>query len=117
MSLNSHVHRIVIRRSATPGAYELDRVPKADTVAEQIIRPTGSAWILKMEVSSGRWVKWMTLLVKSTLGLMLANVPFITTLTKKMAEDLTDYLKDMGVKVQLLALSDIKTLERTADYS
>ena len=37
---------------------------------------------------------------------------FVTTLTKKMAEDLTDYLKDMGIKVAYLH-SDIKTLERT----
>ena len=37
---------------------------------------------------------------------------FVTTLTKKMAEDLTDYLKEMGVKVKYMH-SDIKTLERT----
>ena len=102
----SHVHQIVYV-SATPGDYELEQT---DTVVEQIIRPTG---LLDPEVE-----------VRPTMGQMddlLGEInrraekgerTFITTLTKKMAEDLTDYLKEMGVKVKYMH-SDIKTLERT----
>ncbi|MCS4488067.1 excinuclease ABC subunit UvrB [Streptococcus sciuri] len=102
----SHVHQIVYV-SATPGDYELEQT---DTVVEQIIRPTG---LLDPEVE-----------VRPTMGQMddlLGEInsrvdkgerTFVTTLTKKMAEDLTDYLKEMGVKVKYMH-SDIKTLERT----
>ena len=98
----SHVHQIVYV-SATPGDYELEQT---DTVVEQIIRPTG---LLDPEVE-----------VRPTMGLLgeintrveKGERTFITTLTKKMAEDLTDYLKEMGVKVKYMH-SDIKTLERT----
>jgi len=83
---------------------------QTETVVEQIIRPTG---LLDPEVE-----------VRPTMGQMddlLGEINartekgervFVTTLTKKMAEDLTDYLKEMGVKVKYMH-SDIKTLERT----
>lgn len=102
----SHVHQIVYV-SATPGDYEMEQT---ETVVEQIIRPTG---LLDPEVE-----------VRPTMGQMddlLGEINartekgervFVTTLTKKMAEDLTDYLKEMGVKVKYMH-SDIKTLERT----
>jgi excinuclease ABC subunit B len=102
----SHVHQIVYV-SATPGDYEREQT---DTIIEQIIRPTG---LLDPEVE-----------VRPTMGQMddlLGEINartdkservFVTTLTKKMAEDLTDYLKEMGVKVKYMH-SDIKTLERT----
>lgn len=102
----SHVHQIVYV-SATPGEYEMSQT---NTIIEQIIRPTG---LLDPEID-----------VRSSMGQMddlLGEInqrvarderTFITTLTKKMAEDLTDYLKEMGVKVKYMH-SDIKTLERT----
>ena len=102
----SHIHQIVYV-SATPGDYEMEQT---ETVVEQIIRPTG---LLDPEVE-----------VRPTMGQMddlLGEINartekgervFVTTLTKKMAEDLTDYLKEMGVKVKYMH-SDIKTLERT----
>ena len=103
-----HVHRILYV-SATPGPYELDRVPK-DDIAEQIIRPTG---LLDPKIE----VRPVMGQIDDLVGEINKRVDahervFITTLTKKMAEDLTDYLKDMGIKVRYLH-SDIKTLERT----
>ncbi|HEM4781616.1 TPA: UvrB/UvrC motif-containing protein [Streptococcus suis] len=102
----SHVHQIVYV-SATPGDYEMEQT---DTVVEQIIRPTG---LLDPEVEVRPTMGQMD----DLLGEINARVEkgertFITTLTKKMAEDLTDYLKEMGVKVKYMH-SDIKTLERT----
>ena len=102
----SHVHQIVYV-SATPGDYENEQT---DTVIEQIIRPTG---LLDPEVE----VRPTMGQIDDLLGEINARVEknertFITTLTKKMAEDLTDYFKEMGVKVKYMH-SDIKTLERT----
>ncbi len=97
----------IIYMSATPGVYEQERT---DTVIQQIIRPTG---LLDPEVE-----------VRPIMGQMddlVAEIDkrtkrdervFVTTLTKKMAEDLTDYFKEMSIKVKYLH-SDIKTLERT----
>ena len=102
----SHVHQIVYV-SATPGDYENEQT---DTVIEQIIRPTG---LLDPEVE----VRPTMGQIDDLLGEITARAEknertFITTLTKKMAEDLTDYFKEMGVKVKYMH-SDIKTLERT----
>ncbi len=92
--------------SATPGPYELER---ATQVAEQLIRPTG---LLDPEIE-----------VRPTAGQiddLLAEIrrtaaagerTLVTTLTKRMAEDLADYLRETGVKVQYLH-SDVDTLER-----
>lgn len=95
--------------SATPGDYELSRVTP-DNIAEQIIRPTG---LLDPEIE----VRPIRGQIDDLLGEINARAAknervFITTLTKRMSEDLTTYLKESGVKVQYLH-SDIKTLERT----
>ncbi|MBS9337832.1 excinuclease ABC subunit UvrB [Fructobacillus parabroussonetiae] len=103
-----HVNQIIYM-SATPGDYELERVPKKDVV-EQIIRPTG---LLDPEVE----VRPVMGQIDDLVGEINKRIEkdervFITTLTKRMSEDLTDYLKDVGIKVAYLH-SDIKTLERT----
>ena len=92
--------------SATPGKYELDR---ADEVAEQLIRPTG---LLDPEIT----VKPVKGQVDDLIGEINKVTAdggrvLVTTLTKKMAESLTDYLKEVGVKVRYMH-SDIDTLER-----
>ena len=93
--------------SATPGPYELAQTP---TVTEQIIRPTG----LLDPVVTVRPIKGQIddLLAEIQEQIQHEGRTFITTLTKKMAEDLTDYLKETGIKVAYLH-SDVKTLERT----
>ena len=96
----------VLYVSATPGKEEME---KSSLVAEQVIRPTG---LLDPEVD-----------VRSTSGQMedlygeirkridLKERVLITTLTKRMAEDLTDYLSELGLKVRYLH-SEIETIER-----
>ncbi|ADX24832.1 excinuclease ABC subunit UvrB [Streptococcus dysgalactiae subsp. equisimilis] len=102
----SHVHQIVYV-SATPGDYEMEQT---DTIVEQIIRPTG---LLDPEIDVRPSMGQMDdLLGEINQRVERGERTFITTLTKKMAEDLTDYLKEMGVKVKYMH-SDIKTLERT----
>ncbi|KRK99893.1 excinuclease ABC subunit B [Secundilactobacillus odoratitofui DSM 19909 = JCM 15043] len=101
-----HVNQVVYM-SATPGDYEMDQT---DTVVEQIIRPTG---LLDPTVEVRPIMGQMDDLVGEINQRIDADERvFVTTLTKKMAEDLTDYLKDLGIKVAYLH-SDIKTLERT----
>ncbi|HBW36604.1 MAG TPA: excinuclease ABC subunit B, partial [Desulfosporosinus sp.] len=92
--------------SATPGPYEMAHCP---TVVEQIIRPTG---LLDPEVI----VRPTKGQIDDLLGEIKARIArderiLVTTLTKKMAEDLTDYFKNLEIKVKYLH-SDIKTLER-----
>lgn len=100
-----HVNQIMYV-SATPGDYELNRTSR---IVEQVIRPTG---LLdpKIEV---RPIEGQIddLVAEINLRIERKERVFVTTLTKKMAEDLTDYLKDLGIKVSYLH-SDIKTLER-----
>ncbi|MBR4800807.1 MAG: excinuclease ABC subunit UvrB [Clostridia bacterium] len=98
--------RQVVCMSATPAQYELNR---ADDVAEQIIRPTG---LLDPEIE----VKKIDGQIDDLIGeinKVVANKGrvLVTTLTKKMAENLTDYLKEVGIKVKYMH-SDIDTLER-----
>lgn len=100
-----HVNQILYV-SATPGDYELERT---DHKVEQIIRPTG---LLDPKIE----VKPVEGQIDDLVGEINKRIDrnervFVTTLTKKMAEDLTDYLKDLGIKVQYLH-SDVKTLER-----
>lgn len=92
--------------SATPGPYELEHCP---TMIEQIIRPTGLLDpVVEVRPTKGQIDD---LIEEIHLRLKKDERVLITTLTKKMAEDLTDYLKDIGIKVRYLH-SDVKTLER-----
>lgn len=102
-----HVNQIVYI-SATPGPYELEHTN--GEYVEQIIRPTG----LLDPLVEVRPIKGQ---IDDIVGEINQRVEkgervFITTLTKKMSEDLTDYLKEIDIKVKYLH-SDIKTLERT----
>ncbi len=93
--------------SATPGNYEKEH---SDNIVEQLVRPTG----LVDPVVEIRPAKTQVDDVLSEIGLRVAENErvLITTLTKRMAEDLTDYLKEHGVRVRYLH-SDIGTVERT----
>ncbi|MCJ0222852.1 excinuclease ABC subunit UvrB [Clostridioides difficile] len=93
--------------SATPGPYEIQH---SETIAEQIIRPTG---LLDPIVE----VRPINNQIDDLVGEITKTIEknervLITTLTKKMSEDLTNYLKEIGIKVKYLH-SDIVTLERT----
>ncbi|ATC94200.1 excinuclease ABC subunit UvrB [Pseudoalteromonas tunicata] len=93
--------------SATPGEYEITR--SCGEVAEQVIRPTG---LLDPEIE----VRPVATQVDDLLSEIYKRVELkervlVTTLTKRMSEDLTDYLADHGVKVRYLH-SDIDTVER-----
>ena len=101
----NHINQVVFT-SATPGPYELQ---VSERVAEQVIRPTG---LLDPEISVRE--------TKGQIDDLLAEVQerarrqervLITMLTKKMAEDLTDYLQEMGVRAMYLH-SEIDTLQR-----
>lgn len=93
--------------SATPGPYELGHM--AGEVVEQIIRPTGLMDpVIEVRPAKGQ--------VDDLLGEVRSEVAqggrvLITTLTKRMSEDLSEYYHDLGIKVRYLH-SDIKTLER-----
>jgi len=94
--------------SATPGPYEIEHT---DKMIEQIIRPTGLIDpIIDVRPSKGQ--------IDDLLNEIRDRIAkdervLVTTLTKKMSEDLTDYMKEIGIKVRYLH-SDIKTLERIA---
>jgi len=95
-----------IYTSATPGPYEMNR---ADQVVEQIIRPTG---LVDPEVE----VRPTTGQVDNLVGEIRERVErgervLVTTLTKRMAEDLSEYLQELGMKVHYLH-SEVETLER-----
>lgn len=92
--------------SATPGAYELEH---SDAIVEQVVRPTG---LVDPEVEirpvSGQVDDLMSeIFISVEKGLRV----LVTTLTKRMAEDLTDYLSEHGINVRYLH-SDIDTVER-----
>lgn len=92
--------------SATPAPFELER---ADEVAEQLIRPTGLLDpMIEVKPVTGQVDDLISEIKKVTddKGRVL-----VTTLTKKMAENLTDYLKEVGIRVRYMH-SDIDTLER-----
>ncbi|WP_416308134.1 excinuclease ABC subunit UvrB [Neptunicella sp. SCSIO 80796] len=93
--------------SATPGKYELEKCP--DDIVEQVVRPTG----LLDPVIEVRPVTTQVddLLSEINMRVALDERVLVTTLTKKMAEDLSDYLDEHGVKVRYLH-SDIDTVER-----
>jgi excinuclease ABC subunit B len=96
----------VIFTSATPGPYELEH---SQRIVQQIIRPTG---LVDPEVE----VKPVKGQVDDLIGQIRARVGrgervLVTTLTKRMAEDLADYLKEIGIKVHYLH-SEVETFER-----
>jgi excinuclease ABC subunit B len=96
----------VIYTTATPGPYELEH---ASQVVDQIIRPTG---LVDPEVE----VRPIEGQIDDLIGEIKARVEvgqrtLVTTLTKRMAEDLSDYLMEMGIKVHYLH-SEVDTLER-----
>ncbi|WP_079478206.1 excinuclease ABC subunit UvrB [Halobacillus salinus] len=100
-----HINQITYV-SATPGPYEIEHTPE---MTEQIIRPTG---LLDPEID----VRPIHGQIDDLIGEVNKRKEknervLVTTLTKKMSEDLTDYLKDLGIKVAYLH-SEIKTLER-----
>ena len=96
----------VIFLSATPGEYEIE---VSDQVVEQIIRPTG---LIDPEVivkpTRGQ-IDDLIEQIDHTVG--RGDRVLVTTLTKKMSEDLTDYLLELGVRVRYLH-SEIDTIER-----
>jgi excinuclease ABC subunit B len=96
----------VIYVSATPGPYELEH---STQVVEQIIRPTG---LLDPRVEVRPVARQIDDLLAEIRQRVAKNQRvLVTTLTKRMAEDLTDYFREMGVRVRYLH-SEIKTLER-----
>lgn len=100
-----HIHQAIFV-SATPGPYEIEHTPE---MVEQIIRPTG---LLDPNIE----VRPIEGQIDDLIGEINQRVEkgervLITTLTKKMSEDLTAYLKEIGIKVEYLH-SEIKTLER-----
>lgn len=108
LKFDEFVERInqIVYVSATPAAYELQA---SSQVAEQIIRPTG---LVDPEVEVRPIKGQMDDLLGEIKNRTVVNERvLVTTLTKKMAEDLTEYLKEMGIKVRYLH-SDIVTIER-----
>jgi excinuclease ABC subunit B len=95
--------------SATPGAYELEKT--GGLYAEQIIRPTGLLDpVLIMKPVKGQVDDLIGVIRERTA---LGERVMVTTLTKRMAEDLTRYLMELGIKVNYLH-SDVETMERIA---
>ncbi len=97
----------VIFTSATPGEYEKEH---AEAIAEQVIRPTG---LLDPKII----IRPVDTQIDDLIGEINKRVEnnsrvLVTTLTKKMAEDLTDYLTGVGIKVRYMH-SEVKTIERT----
>src|SRR5215203_4205592 len=94
--------------SATPGPYELE---KAERIAEQLVRPTG---IVDPPISVRPTEGQIDdLMEEIKVRVDRGERAIVTTLTKRMAEDLTDYLRELGVKVQYLH-SEVDNLERVA---
>jgi excinuclease ABC subunit B len=102
-----HINQ-VIYVSATPGDYELSRT--LEHTVEQVIRPTG----LLDPLIEVRPVEHQVddLVAEIRERVKRGERALVTTLTKRMSEDLTEYLADIGIKVQYLH-SDVQTLERT----
>ena len=96
----------VIYMSATPGPYEIQR---AERVAEQLIRPTG---VVDPSIQVRPTANQIDDLLDEIRGTVERRERvLVTTLTKKMAEDLADYLGELGIKVQYLH-SEVNTLDR-----
>lgn len=96
----------VIYVSATPGPFELG---VASQIVEQVVRPTG---LVDPEIEVRPTKNQIDDLVAEIQGASSRNERvLVTTLTKRMAEDLTEYLRELGIKVTYMH-SDVKTLER-----
>jgi excinuclease ABC subunit B len=106
LEFTKHLNQVVYV-SATPAAYELEASPAP---AQQIIRPTGllDPVIIIRPVNS----QVDDLLAEIRATVLKGQRVLVTTLTKRMSEDLTEYMKDLNIKVQYLH-SDVDTLERT----
>ena len=103
---NDRTNQIVFV-SATPGPYERNLVPRA---VEQVIRPTGLLDpTIEVKPTNGQVDDLLEQVRKRTA---LGHRCLVTTLTKRMAEELADYLLEMGVRVHYLH-SDIETFERS----
>ena len=102
-----HINQVIFD-SATPGPYEYEHCPD-DAIAEQVIRPTG---VLDPQIFV-RSTKGQIddLLVEIHKRVEKGQRVLVTTLTKKMAEDLADYLQELSIKVHYLH-SEIETIER-----
>jgi excinuclease ABC subunit B len=94
--------------SATPGSWEIQQT--GGRVVEQLIRPTGLTDPEVVVRPARHQVDDLLAEIRTTVA--AGDRVLVTTLTKKMAEDLTDYLQDVGVKVRYIH-SDIDTIERT----
>jgi excinuclease ABC subunit B len=93
--------------SATPGPYEYEHSQK---IVEQVIRPTGLMDpVIEVRPTTGQ-IDDLLHEIRTTI--MLGQRVLVTTLTKRMAEELSDYLREMGIKVHYLH-SEIDTLERS----
>ncbi|HSG84877.1 MAG TPA: excinuclease ABC subunit UvrB, partial [Candidatus Limnocylindrales bacterium] len=98
----------VVFMSATPGPYELER---SERIVEQLVRPTGIVDpVVHVRPTEGQIDD---LLEEIKVRVDRGERAIVTTLTKKMAEDLADYLHELGVKVRYLH-SEVDTLERVA---
>lgn len=101
-----HINKVVYV-SATPAQYELDRSPEP---TEQVIRPTGLIDpVIEVKPIDGQ-IDDLIENIRSTVA--KSQRVLVTTLTKRMAEDLTEYLEDLNIKVSYLH-SDVDTLDRT----
>ncbi len=101
----AHLNQVV-SMSATPGPYESER---AERVVEQLIRPTGVVDPAITVRPTAHQVDDLLAEIRDTVS--RGERVLVTTLTKKMAEDLADYLAELGIKVQWLH-SEVDTLER-----
>ncbi len=100
-----HIHQAIFV-SATPSHYEFEH---SSTIAEQLIRPTG---ILDPEISVRPTEGQIDdLMAEVRVRIEKRQRVLVTTLTKKMSEDLADYMQEMGIKVQYLH-SEIDTIQR-----
>ena len=100
-----HINKVVYV-SATPAEYELSR---STNIAEQVIRPTGLLDPVIEVRSSDNQVD--DLLAEIRLRVSRGQRTLVTTLTKRIAEDLSEYISEMGIKVQYIH-SDVDTLDR-----
>jgi len=99
----------VLYTSATPGPYELGRAAAEGAIVEQIVRPTGllDPAIIVRPVAN----QVDDLIAEAKKSIAAGERVLVTTLTKKMAEDLTDYLREIGLRTRYLH-SEVDTLDR-----